>query len=86
MDNYYNLDTTTTTTTNAISYNLIADISEYIIIDRSIYRKILTNIDYNYLLIIFTMSCVSSLICLYKKPTDRYSLIQEAKPHSLEYV
>ena len=37
MDNYYNLDTTTTT--NAISYNLIADISEYIIIDRSIYRK-----------------------------------------------
>ena len=85
MDSYYNLDTTTTTT-NAISYNLIADISEYIIIDRSIYRKILTNIDYNYLLIIFTMSCVSSLICLYKKPKDRYTLIQEAKPHSLEYV
>ena len=51
-------------------------IENYIILSEDIYNTILDNIGLNFLLIIFTMSCLSSLIFYYKKPItyNYYSL------------
>jgi len=58
----------------------IEDINRYVIIDDFSYRWILTNIKYNYLMILFTMSCVSTLVCCYKKSKNEYILVQDSKP------
>ena len=61
-------------------FMIVQDIDRYVVIDEDTYRWILANINCNYLLILFTMSCVASLICSHRKRKDDYVLIQEAKP------
>ena len=64
----------------------VDDIYTYVVIDEQTYRWILKNIDYNYLLIIFTMSCIFSLVCCYKKPQHHYMLVHNAKPVTGEII
>lgn len=59
---------------------IVQDIDRYVVIDEDTYRWILANINCNYLLILFTISCVATLICSHRKRNNDYVLIQEAKP------
>ena len=61
-------------------FMIIQDIDRYVVMDEDTYRWILANINCNYLLILFTMSCVCALVCSYKKPKNDYVLVQDAKP------
>ena len=58
---------------------IVQDIDRYIVMDEESYRWILANINCNYLMILFTMSCVCALVCSYKKPKNEYVLVQDAK-------
>lgn len=61
-------------------FTIVQDIDRYIVMDEESYRWILANINCNYLMILFTMSCVCVLVCSYKKPKNEYVLVQDAKP------
>ena len=61
-------------------FMIVQDIDRYVVIDEDTYRWILANINCNYLMILFTMSCVCALVCSYKKPKNDYVLVQDAKP------
>lgn len=61
-------------------FMIVQDIDRYVIMDEDTYRWILANINCNYLMILFTMSCVCALVCSYKKPKNDYVLVQDAKP------
>ena len=53
-------------------------IQNYYIVDEKMFDSIINNINYNYLLILFTMTCVCGLVCSIKKPNNDYLLIQNA--------
>lgn len=59
---------------------IVQDIDRYIVIDEESYRWILTNINCNYLMILFIMSCVCTLVCCYKTPKNDYVLLKDMKP------
>ena len=61
-------------------FMIVQDIDRYVVIDEDTYRWILANINCNYLMILFTMTCVCALVCSYKKPKNDYVLVQDAKP------
>jgi len=61
-------------------FMIVQDIDRYVIMDEDTYRWILANINCNYLMILFTMSCVCALVCSYKKHKNDYVLVQDAKP------
>ena len=61
-------------------FMIVQDIDRYVVIDEDTYRWILANINCNYLMILFTMTCVCALVCSYKKPKNDYVLLQDAKP------
>ena len=61
-------------------FTIVQDIDRYIVMDEESYRWILANINCNYLMILFTMSCVCALVCCYKKPKNDYILVQDEKP------
>lgn len=54
-------------------------IQSYYIVDEKMFDSIINNINYNYLLILFTMSCVYGLLCSIKRPNKNYHLIQNAE-------
>ena len=59
---------------------IVQTVSNYVVMDEDTYRWILANINCNYLMILFTMSCVCAIVCSYKKPKRDYLLVQDAKP------
>ena len=61
-------------------------IQNYYIVDKNMFDSIINNINYNYLLILFTMSCIYGLICSIKKPNKDYLLIQNAQPIKGEFI
>jgi len=61
-------------------FMIVQDIDRYVIMDEDTYRWILAHINCNYLMILFTMSCICALVCSYKKPKNDYVLVQDAKP------
>ena len=61
-------------------FMIVQDIDGYVVMDEDTYRWILANINCNYLMMLFTMSCVCSLVCCYKKSKNDYVLLQDAKP------
>ena len=69
MDTNYNND-----------FGIFESVNNFVIIDENTYRLILANINCNYLMILFTMSCVCALVCSYKKPRNDYLLVQDSKP------
>ena len=61
-------------------------IQNYYIVDEKMFDSIINNINYNYLLILFTMTCVCGLVCSIKKPNNDYLLIQNAEPLKCEII
>ena len=66
--------------------NNLYTIQNYYIIDEKMFDDIINNINYNYLLILFTMTCVCSLISSINKSNDGYLLIQNAQPVQAEII
>lgn len=58
----------------------LENLDNYVILDEEIYKNILTSIEYNYLLILFSISCFSTIIYCMKKQKNEYVLIQDANP------
>tara|TARA_B100000424_G_C22877732_1_gene467274 strand:+ start:873 stop:1118 length:246 start_codon:yes stop_codon:yes gene_type:complete len=61
-------------------------IENYVVINEEMYKTIMSNINCNYLLILFTLSCFVSLMCSMKKPKNDYVLVQDAKPVTGEII
>jgi hypothetical protein len=61
-------------------------IQNYYIVDEKMFGSIINNINYNYLLILFTMTCVCGLVSSIKKPNKDYLLIQNAEPLKGEII
>tara|TARA_Y100000816_G_C25869389_1_gene453784 strand:+ start:448 stop:693 length:246 start_codon:yes stop_codon:yes gene_type:complete len=78
MDTNYNSDSL-----NAL---YLENTENYIVINEEMYKAIISNIECNYLLILFTMSCFVSFIYCIKKPKNDYVLIKDAKPVKGEII
>ena len=63
---------------NNLDFFILHNANDYILIDESVYRYIINNINYNYLLMILTISCGGTLVCLYKHPKNDYVLLNAA--------
>ncbi len=66
--------------------NNLYNIQNYYIIDEEKFDYIINNINYNYLLILFTMTCICSLISSINKSNNDYLLIQNAEPVKAEII
>ncbi len=78
MDTNYNND--------AIDTIYLENIENYVIINEEMYKTIISNIGYNYLLILFSMSCFIGVLCSIKKPKNDYILIEDSKPVTAEVI
>jgi len=58
----------------------LKNIENYIVISEEMYKSIIKGIECNYLLILFSMSCLMGIICSLKKPKNEYMLIQNTAP------
>jgi len=56
-----------------------------IIITDSMYNNIIESIGFNYLLIIFTIGCFTSILCSIKNE-NRYKLIENSNPVKAEVI
>jgi|TARA_B100000035_G_scaffold128233_1_gene108996 hypothetical protein len=64
----------------------LENIENYVVINEEMYKSIVSSIECNYLLILFTMSCFVGILCSMKKPKNDYVLIQDAKPVKGEII
>ena len=78
MDTNFNSDSL-----NAV---YLENIENYVVINEEMYKSIVSSIECNYLLILFTMSCFVGILCSIKKPKNDYVLIQDAKPVKGEII
>tara|TARA_B110000444_G_C18480586_1_gene428965 strand:+ start:4 stop:264 length:261 start_codon:yes stop_codon:yes gene_type:complete len=83
MDTNYNNDHLNAVYLNAV---YLENIENYVVINEEFYKTIISSIQCNYLLILFTMSCFTGLLCSIKKPKNDYVLIQDAKPVKDEII
>ena len=61
---------------NSLDNNLIMSGSNmYFVLDEHMYKTILKNIDINFLLSLFTLSCICSIVFCIKKHKSEYVLI-----------
>ena len=72
MDTNYNND--------VLSTIYLENIENYIVINEEIYKNIISNIEYNYLLIIFTMSCFVGILCSIRREKNEYLLVENSNP------
>ena len=75
--NYYN---------NNLDTIYLENIENYVIINEEMYKTIMSNIGYNFLLILFSMSCFVGVLCSMKKTKKDYILVQEATPVTAEII
>ena len=54
--------------TDLIETIYLENIENYVIINEEMYKTIISNIGYNYLLILFTMSCFVGALCCTAEP------------------
>ena len=78
MDTNYNND--------VLSTIYLENIENYIVINEETYKNIISNIEYNYLLILFTMSCFVGILCSIKREKNEYLLIENSNPVKGEVV
>jgi len=71
---------------NSLNAVYLENIENYVVINEEMYKSIISSIQCNYLLILFTMSCFTGLLCNIKKPKNDYILIQDAKPVKGEVI
>ena len=72
--------------TDLIETIYLENIENYVIINEEMYKTIISNIGYNYLLILFTMSCFVGALCCVKKKKNEYILLEHAKPVTAEII
>ena len=72
MDTNYNND--------LLSTIYLENIENYIVINEETYKNIISNIEYNYLLIIFTMSCFVGILCSIRREKNEYLLVENSNP------
>ena len=72
MDTNYNND--------VLSTIYLENIENYIVINEETYKNIISNIEYNYLLIIFTMSCFVGILCNIRRQKNEYLLVENSNP------
>lgn len=72
MDTNYNND--------VLSTIYLENIENYIVINEETYKNIISNIEYNYLLIIFTMSCFVGILCSIRREKNEYLLVENSNP------
>ena len=56
------------------------NIQHYVLINEEMYETIISSLDFNYLLMLFTISFFTGFVCCIKKPKNDYVLIQNASP------
>jgi hypothetical protein len=66
-----------------LDYSKVSD--SFILMTDSMYNNILNSINFNYLLMIFTIGCLSSILCSIRNE-NKYKLIQNANPVNAEIV
>lgn len=71
---------------NGLNAVYLENIENYVVINEEMYKSIVSSIECNYLLILFTMSCFVGILCSMKKPKNDYVLIQDAKPVKGEII
>ena len=71
---------------NSLNTIYLENIENYLLINKEMCRSILLNIEYNYLLILFSMSCFLGILCSMKKQKNDYVLIQDANPVKGEII
>ena len=64
----------------------LENIENYVILNEEMYKAILSNIDTNFLLFLFTISCFTSVLCCMKKSNNDYTLIKDANPVKGEII
>ena len=64
----------------------LENIQNYVIINEEMYKTIISNIGYNYLLILFSMTCFVGALCSIKKRKNDYVLVEHAKPVTAEII
>ena len=72
--------------TDLIETIYLENIENYVIINEEMYKTIISNIGYNYLLILFSMSCFVGALCCVKKKKNEYILLEHAKPVTAEII
>lgn len=70
MDINYNNDF------NSFNNKYLENIESYISVNKEIYENLVSQINFNFLLIVFTLSCVSGFIFCIKKQNDGYLLVK----------
>tara|TARA_B100001057_G_C22653787_1_gene873179 strand:+ start:657 stop:911 length:255 start_codon:yes stop_codon:yes gene_type:complete len=81
MDTNYNTD--------VIRTIYLENIENFGIINDEIYKIIISNIEYSYVLILFTISCFIVLLCNIKnskKSKNEYILVKDSKPITAERI
>ena len=64
----------------------LENIENYVILNEEMYKTILSNIDTNFLLFLFTISCFTTVLCCMKKSNNDYTLIKDANPVKGEII
>ena len=78
MDTNYNND--------ILSTFYLENVENYVIINEEMYKTIISNIGYNFLLILFSISCFVGVLCSMKKTKNDYILLQDATPVTGEII
>tara|TARA_B100000963_G_scaffold336107_1_gene330858 strand:+ start:526 stop:771 length:246 start_codon:yes stop_codon:yes gene_type:complete len=64
----------------------LENIENYVILNEEMYKAILSNIDTNFLLFLFTITCFTTVLCCMKKSNNDYTLIKDVKPVKGEII
>tara|TARA_Y100000992_G_C21035796_1_gene382595 strand:- start:185 stop:430 length:246 start_codon:yes stop_codon:yes gene_type:complete len=64
----------------------LENVENYVVINEEMYKSIVSSIECNYLLILFTMTCFVGILCSIKKPKNDYVLVQDANPVKGEII
>ena len=61
---------------NSFNNKYLENIESYISVNKEIYENLISQVNFNFLLIIFTLSCVGGFIFCIKKQNDGYLLVK----------
>ena len=76
MDSNYNID-----------FGNIPTITNFVILDETDYKDLINNVNINSLLILFSLSCMCSILCCsWKNNKHEYKLIQNVEPVQGEII
>ena len=71
---------------NLLNEQYLINLKKYIILNENMHNYLLYNTNMNFLLILFTMSCLCSLVYSNKRQRGGYLHIQDAQPVNAELI